>query len=140
MSASEIYILLANFGIPRTSIKILDARYRLPSSEWLARDFAEGFEQLKKSLGTAAYVPEVNDCDDFSLLAHWYATHLHKLSDNKGAGIAFGTFTYIQDAGGAHQINAAVVDGGKLAFFEPQNSKLVDLSEMELLLCSEVRL
>lgn len=141
MNARTIHEFLTSLGISDESVSMLDSEYLLPSRQWIASEFGTAFETLKQNLGTSGYVPNVNDCDDFSLLAHWYAQHLHRLSaPESGAGIAFGTFTYIKDSGEVHSVNVAITGESELTFFEPQTSQIVALNENEIFLCSEVRL
>lgn len=140
MTANDLTDFLISEGVTSYVISPRDGNYRLPDRIWLFSTFGGAFERFKQSLGTNQYVPDSNDCDDFTDLAVWYARFLH--AKNKTAdSIAFGSFVYEKDSGGCHSICAAIVNDPEptLVFFEPQNSTEANLSNQEICSCEEAR-
>lgn len=136
ISAQELIDKLVDAGIPLEAIKIKDGQYRLPTRAFIEGEFAQSFEAYKKRKKRNEYIPEVNDCDDFSTRAVEHINDMHVQSDHKGCGIAFGRFSFFKDNGGAHELNVTVTDDG-VNFLEPQTSKIVEVNENERFLCTD---
>lgn len=140
MTANQIYKILEDAGVSPANIDIDDENYQLPSLDWISGEFAAIHAKFKKAWGENTFIPVVNDCDDFSDLAKVCAQKLHKDMNPKGTALAFGTFKYQRDNGEIHRLNVAIVEGGKLAFYEPQICQVVPLSEWEIILCQKARI
>jgi hypothetical protein len=116
--------------------KIDDSQYSLPSADWVRGEFGEKLRETAFRLGYS-YRLESEDCDDFSLLALWYARRSHGLR-RKGTGLAFGEFNYTRRIGGAHAINLFVCrENGLLVarFYEPQLFREISLTTEEMQSC-----
>lgn len=144
------------------AIRIRDAHYVFPSSEWLFGAFARSLAILRTQFELSEWQAEAGDCDDFEDLAVFYARFLHRRElalereaaraqaeePPAAAAIAFGSFEYLIGGleGGleenGHAINCAVVsESGRpaLVFFEPQSGERVDLTPSEICSCLEIR-
>jgi len=134
MTGQALYDLLTDHDIHGDKIFILDEEYSQWDKKFLLTEFGSNFERLKGSMVRNVYTTNLNDCDKFALLAHWYAQYLNAEFNKDEKGIAFGTFSYRQDNGGYHQINV-IVASDKVYFFEPQNSTFPTLSQSEIESC-----
>lgn len=132
----QISKALEDNGVFTDNAQFPDAIYSLPSEDWVVNTFARSYASFLFNMKSAKYVSEENDCDKFAVFAYAFAHILHHNTPNKltKTGLTFGEYWYMQDTGGGHAINIAVVkDHGtnKVIFFEPQTQKQVQLSDME---------
>ena len=114
-----------------------DESYAIPTVEWIVGPFSE--ELFKVNRKNGLYKLESNDCEDFAARARALANELNNRTTNCGLrGIAFGEFHYKKDTGGRHAINFAICKDGdkyRFVFYEPQDRKIVELSETEYKSC-----
>lgn len=138
-------------GFPTQGKQIADDAYVFPTADWVRVVFAPSLRKLLIELAMITFAAEENDCDDFARLASVYASVLHRQTSSraKESGLAFGEFWYVQDSGGGHAINFAIVAAtgvgpqageATLLFFEPQTQKIKTLSETEVKSCTAIRL
>lgn len=109
---------------------IADRRYAALDLGFLATTFSADLGAWNFQL-FGKYAEEVRDCDDFARFAASVAQLWNAKSENEGHALAFGEFWYVKDNGDAHAINVALVEGGKVVFFEPQTQRIVELTESE---------
>lgn len=113
---------------------VLDRSYMLLTRDDFLNKFAPALWNNLRALKVAAYKPEANDCDDFSLYALALAKLTHRFSTDEQKAVAVGMVGFTQDSGAGHAIIFAVIrEQGKLVlvFLEPQQSKEKVLSENE---------
>lgn len=125
-----------------------DKTYSLPTQDWLTGAFGEAFDKFLFEFEESAWRPEINDCDDFSRSAAFFAQLLHKRKSKndplrKETALAFGEFFYTKDSGEGHAINVAIIRNIKgeheAVFFEPQNQTIVELTQTEKESCEFFR-
>lgn len=85
-----------------------------------------------------AYKAEVQDCDDFAIVAK---ADIVKGQQDAGldAPIPFGIFIYERKGGGLHAINFAIDDKSKVWLYEPQGKKWSDTLPKDISRVIEVR-
>ena len=149
MNRIELVDFLWHCGLGRAHIEVSDADYSFPSEEWISGTFSKSWLTYNFSRGLEGYQPEKNDCEDFARRCASYACDLHAGNTGQQTGLAFGEFYFTRDDGGGHAINCAVVAderaaelhsadhsaAPKLLFFEPQDGKVISLTETERSSC-----
>ena len=90
------------------------------------------------------YRPEQNDCDDDALMAMVAARRAYfgKGTEKRPVALLFGEFHYIRVPGGGHAINCFISKQNgefKLEFFEPQQWKILQLTDAEIASCTFCR-
>jgi len=122
-------LVKAGVGLPE-DFSIADRSYAAMQQGFLEQAFSESLKKWVLELGIR-YQQECEDCDDFARFAASVAQLWNAKSANEGHALAFGEFWYVKDNGDAHAINIALVEGGKVVFYEPQTQRIVELSEIE---------
>lgn len=156
MTSELLTSTLRALGIVPYQTIIADTQYSLPTADWIAGDFARAFRTFLNEFRIAHYVPDLNDCDDFTFAAVFFMQLLHRRGQvehppHRRTALAFGEFWYRRDIGGMHAINLALVrstnngplttDNGPYApvFFEPQTQTIVTLTQKEIQSCDTIR-
>lgn len=123
-------------GLTESNITLMDSCYSFPTLNWVETTFADAFRANLNAKDMWAYVAERNDCNQFALQAWADARAMHVRSTKNKSGLAFGMMLYQKDGSmNGHAINVFLFrdhDLIKIAFWEPQTYKLVNLSEMEI--------
>ena len=122
-----------------------DQFYDLPSKTWFYKTFPKALKKFYKKNGLIKYnwkerrykwryTTDTNDCENAALGALFLASALN--FRNKGKlQKAVGEFWYTREVGGPHAINCAYLDTRELVFMEPQQLKIVKLTDKELKSC-----
>jgi hypothetical protein len=119
-------------GIPVQVLKFCDKNYECPDYAWLQDTFAGALENFRKTQGISRYVPEGNDCDDFSEDTRFFARLTYrKTKPTAQSTFACGLFSYRQDNGTLHMINVFVVNDERFVYWEPQADRIIQLSQKE---------
>ena len=142
ITSQQLQEFLTESGIQPFTVLIADDNYSLPDPQWILNDFANALRSFQLAMETATYMPEKNDCDNFTRGAAYFADVLHSRTRDVQTAICFGEFWYTLDAGGGHAINIAVVKNGdvmELMFFEPQTLMQLTLSKTEIESCYAYR-
>lgn len=131
----EIYAVVNVY--PSSGLIIADAIYVLPTKQWIENEFSIILNTKLKN----KYKLEAYDCDNFAIGAENVASEINAKANHQ---LAIGEFYYIRDdRNQGHAINFFLYKEGnnvKIGFIEPQNGKIIDLSEKEILSCSYWRI
>lgn len=147
LSSKEVRdIIIINKITPWDGSAMSDLKYAIPSEEWVEKKFPIYFNNFLKDLQFGNWMDESNDCDDFAKMAASFARLLNHNTPKKEkeTSIAFGEFYYKKDYSldpkyPNHAINFALVrtklNTIKIIFFEPQEMRVIKLSEKEIRSC-----
>jgi len=139
-TSDEIVELLKSKEIDFRHVYFGDDEYLCPSLDWIKVKFAKSWEKYKFNNKIGKYIVGKRDCDNFALGANFWIKELHqkdKATSDILADLAFGEIYYTRDIDmQGHAINVFFYynEGGNLTmgFFEPQNSKIVELTKDEI--------
>lgn len=133
--------------LPNAGVYMTDANYAVIDSRWLTNTFWFEF----KSWAMKNFVMEwqtFHDCDDKAALlsvllrlSHAHAMYKRKRKGLSTAeGVTLGTMDYCIDGDifQGHCINV-FISGGKVQYLEPQNGKIIQLTQREKDSCWHVR-
>lgn len=108
-----------------------DLSYEQPSKEWIESVF-KSYKTLMLWLKVFRWRPH-HDCDDKAAGFRWLCGVKWAQKESRPAqGVAVAEIHYKKDAGGAHAINAVMLDDGSMAFVEPQGPRWIELSYTEI--------
>lgn len=136
-SREEMQSVVSKNGINTFTFVTADRNYILTTREWIKTEFSRGLTAFQFQMGIDKWVAESNDCDKFVAAATFYAKWLSHSSPNRNvrASLAFGEIHYIRDRDGtAHAINFFIINENgelKVVFYEPQDRRIVQLSDRE---------
>src|SRR5574341_626886 len=144
LTHSEVRRAFRDAGVLSMDIQLADLLYALPARDFIEKEFAAALQKFYWQLRVNQWLPEKGDCDDFARGAAFFASLLHRRTHGApDAGIAFGEFWYFSETlNGSHAINVAITktDRLHLVFFEPQQFRVIPLTETEVQSCSGIRI
>lgn len=127
--------------IDSRGIKILDARYSIPSRGWLTKIFTQHFKKYQEAYGLRFWESERWDCDNFALDFMVEAQKAHALSSGgkKNSSLSVGVmiFNSLGTGGikpGSHMASVAIAGDSKgmsVVTLEPQNGWTTELIAQE---------
>lgn len=136
ITSDKILETFDGLGLTQSNVTLMDSAYSCPSLKWVEREFSDAFRANLNSKDMWIYVAERNDCNQFALQAWSDARAMHVRSTKSKTGLAFGMFLYSKDQNlSGHALNVFIYrdhDLFRVAFYEPQTYKIVNLSEMEI--------
>jgi len=137
MPAPDIARMFSDFRrFPKLKdrLQLADDSYMVPAIQWLTAEFHPWYQSVIDAIKLPAWKSNRWDCDDFAAGYRWLAQIAHARHGDADAGIAVAECWYWVGglAEGAHAINCAVVDGGRLVYIEPQGCRLLELTPVEL--------
>jgi len=114
----------------------MDWNFCVPTRKWLSEFSTNLAVQIKQNFGS--FIPETNDCDDFSLFCMSFARLWHRKSQTNGS-LPVGVMVYTKRGGERHMSIVAYADFN-LVYIEPQNGEFLNLSREEISSCDFVLL
>jgi hypothetical protein len=132
IDSDQLQAYLWQAGYETGTWSVADRSYAMPTRQFLTGAFAAALFSFLQFFNLLKWIEEAHDCDDFARLAAAFAQILHVLTPGRppATALALGEFWYVQDSGGAHAINLAVIDEEVVAY-EPQTRRVVQLSATE---------
>jgi hypothetical protein len=123
-------------GVPFGALVATDAKYSLPSREWL-NDFCRQLKKEQQNNGVSFYVSAANNCTKFSrfgatIAAKLWLKHPDRLKDR---AIAVGQVLFFSGEEIGHAVLCAVIRekaGLELVFIEPQGCEFTTLTPEEI--------
>lgn len=133
----QIITCIVEHNIDTTSFIVPDAKYVLPTRDWIESEFSNGLSSFQSEMGISTWSEESNDCDKFSIATSFYAKWLNHSSPNRNvnASIACGEVFYKKSSVGNHAINFFIImekSKLKVIFYEPQTRSIVTLNPEEI--------
>jgi hypothetical protein len=134
-------LIIRSNKIDALNYNIYDQIYVTPSKKWIEKEFSSDLNSFFFNNNLLEGEQETWDCEDYTRATHFLITKLYKNSSTKQSltAIAFGEFYYITDEGTNHAINMFIVQNEfnqlELVFYEPQERRIVELTEMEKKSC-----
>lgn len=120
-----------------TRVYFADASYARPTLRWLTGAFWDTFREDR--FGKVGAYERKNDCDNWARAYAQLAQDCHSISTGSDAeALAVGEMFYTKRTGEGHAIICAFTDEGR-KFIEPQNGRVIELTESELISCSFAR-
>jgi hypothetical protein len=145
-------VLRKDHGMRGEAEMIADLELALPTRQWVFGPFAKALRIHYETYGLLPFVPERNDCDDFTRQACSFGAMLHNrtvkalgLMDLDETALALGEFWYLRggDPRDEHAVALAVVrENRKIipVFMETITQREVFLTEQERISCKAFRL
>ena len=113
------------------SIKLADTDYYKVDKDWLLGPWYNYYKKLLSGLNIKGWSEDF-DCDNFADLYMATVQVCHKVNNVDKGGLAVGVVWYVQDSGGGHAINVAVINAmSELLFIEPQSGEVLCLTNTE---------
>jgi hypothetical protein len=115
---------------------IVDTNYALPTKHWIIETFSTALAQHLMD-NNLSYENQVFDCDDFVDEAIVLGRRLYKKSNEfqRGSSLAIGKFYFRPTFDKGHAVNCFLVNENgraKILFYEPQQQKMISLSQEEV--------
>lgn len=106
---------------------IADNFYSTVQKEWISEVFASKYSSFVSSM-KSKYSRANFECDDWARECAYFASIYQN-------GLAFGEFWFYKDSGERHAVNFFITNENELMFFEPQEFRLINLTENEMRSC-----